>query len=217
MNYKKNVTDHEQPFIRQEREEMLRKTQGIAKEKAALRTQFRRIRDDITGKTYRAKSHIISQKLKEDPVFSAADQIFCYLASGSEVDTWELIEYLLDNDKQVAVPLCHPATRTMEAAVITSVSQLAPGPFGVFQPHSALAEEGRLTLLSPKEIPLVLVPALAFDRDGYRLGYGGGYYDRFLKDCNGLLLGLAFQECVTDRLPREPHDLPVTRLVTDEL
>ena len=65
------------------------------------------------------------------------------------------------------------------------------------------------------EVDLVLVPGLAFDREGFRLGYGGGYYDRYLRDFPGSSIGVAFSECITETLPRTIYDIPVNRVVTE--
>ncbi len=86
---------------------------------------------------------------------------------------------------------------------------LVPHPFGMAEPAPDLP------VISPGEIQLALVPGLAFDRQGRRLGYGGGYFDRFLRDFHGASLGVIFQRLLLDHLPYGEHDVPVQWIVTE--
>ncbi len=138
-----------------------------------------------------------------------AKTVFLYLSFGSEVETLALTKKLLALGKEIAVPRCDPQTKTMTAVRLTDFQQLRPGSYGILEPAPDAP------VISKEEIDLCLVPGLAFDQEGYRLGYGGGYYDKFLKDFSGKKLGLAFLECLTDRLPREEFDLPVDAVITD--
>lgn len=144
-----------------------------------------------------------------DPVReSHTVMVFCGV--GREPDTMPLIRTLLERGQRVALPVCLPK-RQMEARVITHEDQLIPGRFGIPEPDEDCPA------VSPDEIGAVLVPCLMCDRDGYRLGYGGGYYDRWLVGYRGFTACV----CPADRLlevplPREAFDRPVELVLTDK-
>ena len=97
----------------------------------------------------------------------------------------------------------------MEARLIAPDTRLYRHRFGMLEPGEACP------LLAPEEIDLVLVPGLAFDRAGYRLGQGGGYYDRYLPQCSGKSLALCREAVLFEALPREEHDRPVGLVLTE--
>jgi 5-formyltetrahydrofolate cyclo-ligase len=130
------------------------------------------------------------------------------------VDTWPLLEHFWQQGSEVLLPrCCNGRNGIMEAYAVTSPMELGPGCFGLVEPRADLAR------LVPDPRPrVILVPALAYDRRGFRLGFGGGYYDRFLPGLAvpPLLIGPAYQFQVVDRVPVEPWDQPVQILVTPE-
>jgi 5-formyltetrahydrofolate cyclo-ligase len=131
-----------------------------------------------------------------------------------EVDTWPLLEHFWRRGSQVLLPrCCDGRTGTMEAYAVTSPLELGPGCFGLVEPRSDLARP----VADPRP-EVILVPALAYDRRGYRLGFGGGYYDRFLPNLatRPLLIGPAYGFQVVDSVPVESWDQPVQILVTPE-
>lgn len=138
---------------------------------------------------------------------AAVVMVFCGV--GREPDTTLLIRTLLERGQRVALPVCLPKRR-MEAKVITDESQLVPGKFGIPEPDFTCPA------VSPEEIGAVLVPGLLADRDGYRLGYGGGYYDRWLANYPGFTAMVCPKDRLADRLPREEFDRPVQLVLTDE-
>ena len=127
-----------------------------------------------------------------------------------EVDTFRIIERALADGKAVAVPRCVPGTRQMEFYRINSVEELAPGTFGVLEPIPGVHE-----LLHDFSDSLCIVPALSYDWHGYRLGYGKGYYDRFLSKYEGVMIGICYSDCVQRKLPHGRFDRPVELLVTE--
>ena len=125
-----------------------------------------------------------------------------------EVPTLHIIEQAWSEGKEVAIPKCNPENKTMQFKKITSFEQLE-------SVYSGLLEPVEHTLkVMPYEINLLIVPGLAFTRDGYRLGFGGGYYDRFLSGYNGSTASLAFECQLMDKVPTELHDIPVHQVVT---
>lgn len=152
--------------------------------------------------------HLLERFLALPQVRDAATvMVFCGV--GREPDTDDLIRALLDRGKRVALPVCL-LQRQMEARVITCQSQLAPNRYGIPEP------DGMCPVVAPADIDVVLVPSLMCDRAGYRLGYGGGYYDRWLKDFHGFTVAVCPPERLVDALPRDEYDVPVQLLLCEE-
>ena len=183
--------------------------------KAALRRHWQGIRDSIPAEVRHRKSQRIADFILSYPALIDGGAVFAYLSFRSEPETHTLIRTLLARGIRTAVPLCEPAAGTMRAVALTRWEQLRPGHYGILEPDLRLVQNGEMAEI-PKSGPgLVLVPGLAFDCAGFRLGYGGGYYDRYLADYTGTSLGLAFAECLTQELPRESFDKPVSLVLTD--
>lgn len=136
-----------------------------------------------------------------------ANSIMIYYSIGMEPETVSIIQQLLEMGKTVSLPVCTPA-RNLLAGLIEEVAQLVTTRMGLKEPDPC-------QLQSPRNIDLIVVPGLAFDGRGCRLGRGGGYYDRFLSgQPNAFKLGLAYDFQVFSRIPAEPHDVRVNGLVT---
>lgn len=138
----------------------------------------------------------------------------CYAAIAGEVETRPILEEALADGKRVAVPVTMTSSKRLIAAEISHVGRdlVASGPFQIPEPHRK-----RIRRLPVSAIDLILVPGIAFDGKGRRLGRGGGYYDRFLSRVPARIprIGLCFKFQVVDRLPHEPHDQTVSQLITD--
>jgi 5-formyltetrahydrofolate cyclo-ligase len=147
----------------------------------------------------------ILKKYKESKV------IFTYISKEIEVDTSELIKKCLSENKKVAVPACNKNDRTMDFYFITSRDDLEKGTFGLWEPIKEKCE--RVTDFSEG---LCIVPGFCFDYKGYRLGYGYGYYDRFLQHFGGTTVGLCYSKYITPQLPHGKFDRPVDVLITDQ-
>ncbi|MFH2137177.1 MAG: 5-formyltetrahydrofolate cyclo-ligase [Candidatus Omnitrophota bacterium] len=158
------------------------------------------------------RSLVIKRKLFLQPQFLQSDTIMFYIAKEGEVETADMIKDTLKMGKNVVVPV----TLVKEKKIIPSRvkcydKELGKGPYGVYQPKKQYMRKELL-----KNIDLVVVPGIAFDRLGNRLGRGGGYYDRFLsklKKRNIPMFGLAFKFQVLKQLPVLSHDIPVTKLI----
>jgi len=127
---------------------------------------------------------------------------------GSEPDTRDLIRRALRDGKIVSVPKCFPGW-VMEARRICGLDELAPGRHGLPEPP-----EESLSF-KKEEIDLAIVPCLGCDHHGHRLGYGGGYYDRWLADFDGTSVILCFEHLTMPGLPKEPHDVKADIVITD--
>lgn len=176
--------------------------------KQALRTQMSQERKALSPVLYAKKSASIREKIESLEEFQAAKNVLIYVSKTDEVDTHALIKDCLEQGQTVYVPKVKG-----EELVICPINdwhQLEPGNFGVLEPCEILDP------LHPKHIDFVLVPGLAFSTDGHRLGYGGGFYDRLLKETNGHKVGLAFHEQIVENLPTESHDVALDLIVTDQ-
>lgn len=141
--------------------------------------------------------------------FRACKTILLYMSTPIEVDTKTIIKVALEQKKQVALPRCVDGTRHMEFYLIRSLSDLEKGTFGVLEPKTSLQK------LSDFRESICVVPALSYDRQGFRLGYGGGYYDRFLGQYPGFCVGMVYGQNLRDRLPHGRFDRPVGMIVTE--
>lgn len=179
-------------------------------EKELLRTQIRQRRRALDSAQREQMSRAIVSRLEALPVFQRAHCVQTYVALRHEVDTHQLIRRLLQEGRQVVVPRTGPKN-TLQQYFIKDFSALQIGAFGILEPGP---EAELLTTLAP--IELVLVPGLAFDRRGQRLGAGKGYYDRFLAQIAAPKIALAFGFQIIAAVPIEPHDQRVDMIVTEE-
>ena len=160
--------------------------------------------DYITASDMELSRMVIS--LKE---FIDARNIMIYCSVKREPTTLEIAKTALAMGKTTAFPLCYRGG-IMHAHAVSSLGELRPAVLGIPAPPDSAP------LISPEELDLIIVPALTYDKDGYRLGYGGGYYDRYLPGLSACTVGLARQRLMRTELPREPHDVAVKCIVTED-
>ncbi len=167
-----------------------------------------------TTATIHKKSQMIEEKLLSMPQTGKAAHIFfIYINFRSEVETRHLISVLLKKGKTVSVPLCHPEKHQMEAIAIENLDQLVSGAWGIPEPPPKLASTSRV---DPAIIDIIVMPGAAFDCYGGRVGYGGGFYDRFVARVpQAQRIGLAFELQIVPRIPLAPHDALVDSIVTE--
>ena len=157
------------------------------------------------------KSKKIFNRLIDIDEIKHAKRVMVYVNFQEEVETRDLIEYLWNNDIEVIVPLCEPKLRDMKPSLLYSFDELAPGTFGVLEPVKQA-----IRIVDADTIDVIIVPGLAFDRHGGRIGYGAGYYDRFFEKVpNSTLIAIAYDEQVIDNVPMERHDRRIPLIVTD--
>ncbi|MBM3239993.1 5-formyltetrahydrofolate cyclo-ligase [Candidatus Poribacteria bacterium] len=181
--------------------------------KANLRQQVRRRRDLLSSQEITTKSQKITDTLLRIVEANQFSVIMLYLDMGSEVLTVPLMHQLLDRGKIVLAPIIEPASRELSPCrIINHEVDLVLSKYGMLQP-----DPQRCQAFAPESIDLITVPGIAFDAKGYRIGYGGGYYDRFLQKCpQALWVGLAFEaQLILNALPEE-WDVPVHQIVTEK-
>ena len=154
------------------------------------------------------KSKVIQSKLLRNKVFKQAKIVMFYLSFGGEVNTEEMIRKAQKIGKLVCVPVCRKDNETMHPAVLVREAKLKKGPYGVLEP---VVE----SLVQAKDLDLVIVPGLAFDKKGNRLGRGKGCYDRFLAQLstNIPVIGLAFDFQILPRVPTNCYDISVKEVI----
>lgn len=163
---------------------------------------------DGTVKKEMAKS--LHNFLYEQPEWKTAKVLGTTISTKNEIDTYAIIEKAWEHGKQVVVPKCVPEKKQLSFYQITSFDDLEDSYFNLREPIPHLTRQ-----VSPSQIDLLLVPGVVFDRTGYRIGHGGGYYDRFLKGKNFLTASLCFNLQVINEIPKEVHDIPVKKIITE--
>ncbi len=167
---------------------------------------------NISRKERAEKSSLIKRKVFALPEFKKAKRIMFYVSKPSEVDTGPMIEQSIQMGKEVVVPAILPGSRNLVSCRLKDCRQgLVTGPYGVDQP-----EVTKDSLINPKKIDLFIIPGLAFDSKGNRLGRGQGYYDRFsARVPHTPRIGVAFKFQMVNDLPCDRYDQPVNKLVSD--
>ena len=184
----------------------------MSETRKTLRGGILAARDQLSPNERRWKNQAVTERLLALPGFAAARNVFVYVSFKSEVETLPLIEHCLQKGVRVSVPLTMPAEHRLLAYAITDPSRdLAPGYCSIPEPRPTLP------LVNPASIEIVVAPGSVFDAQGGRLGYGGGYYDRFLHTAapQALRIGLAFDLQVVEAVPLESHDEQLDYLITE--
>lgn len=185
---------------------------GSVTYKSEQRRQALARRDRLSAAERAAASRRIAVRVASLPEMEQARRIFCFVSFRTEVDTRPIIDWAREHGREIVVPrILGP--RNMEAAACADPeADLVPGPWDIPQPHEGIAA------CHPETIDAALVPGVAFDARGGRIGYGGGFYDTFMGSLRPGVprIGLAFEAQLLPRITAEPHDLPVDMVITDE-
>ena len=176
--------------------------------KDIVRRRIKSVASKITEEERIHKSNLILKRLFSLDDFEKAKRAMVYVSKKSEADTIEIIKHLLKNDKAVIVPKVE--NRKIVPCKIKSIDELTKGEFGILEPRKAKA-------VKKISIDFFIVPGLAFDMKGNRVGYGHGYWDRFLKGVEKKrIVGLAFESQIVDNIEAESHDIAVSKIVTEK-
>ena len=184
----------------------------IREYKMSLRKKHRDIRINMSLDKKLKLDSLIFEKLVNSKVYLDSNVLLSYVSTAIEVDTHRLIKHALENSKVVAVPKCIAGTRDMKFYIIKSFDDLEVATFSVLEPIIDICEE-----LNNFGNALCIVPGLAFDLNGFRLGYGKGYYDRFLDRAPGIKkIGICYCSCTVNKLIKGKFDVPVDALITEK-
>jgi 5-formyltetrahydrofolate cyclo-ligase len=180
--------------------------------KTEIRKRLLGLRNALSKEEIAARSGGIVTRLMRMEEIRKASTVMVYLSFGSEVLTDDLIRWGWEEGKRIIVPLCRPEGRVLTPCLIDGFAELEEGHYGIREPKA-----DRIRVVPPGEIDAVLVPAVAFDRRGYRVGYGGGYYDRFLpKAARAAKIGAAFACQIVPEVPTDRYDVQVDRITTED-
>lgn len=174
------------------------------------------IRQEYLNKRKEALAHLryeqkqkIYSHLRQIPEYEKAKTVMAYFSRGSEVPTKNLILELLNGEKEIALPRTNVQDKAITPYLITSLDDLEASSFGIMEPKPSCK------ICPMEKIGIVLVPGIAFDEKGGRLGYGLGFYDRFLASSKLKTAGLCTDAQIAPPLPLEPHDVPMDYIVSE--
>ncbi|MGH7590465.1 MAG: 5-formyltetrahydrofolate cyclo-ligase [Gemmatimonadales bacterium] len=186
----------------------------VENEKARLRREGLARRGTETDRE--EKGRLIQERLSATPVFGRAKTVAAYVGVRSEVPTLPLVEAMLTAGKRVVLPVV--AGADIRLVRLDAVSELAPAELGLLEPGPAVRDRADRRV-QPSELDLILVPGVAFDRQGGRIGYGKGFYDRVLARIRSgtPTIGLAFESQIIDDVPMGPADYHLKHLVTEAM
>jgi len=185
--------------------------------KQTLKSGILEKRKSLSREEVKEKSAKIKQKLYSLPEFKKAKNIMFYVSFNNEADTIETIKELLknkgENKKNIIVPYVEKNNPILQLSELKNFSDLEPKTFGIFEP-----KECKIKKFDANKLDLVVVPGIVFDENGHRIGYGHGYYDRFLKKISSKAkkAGLAFDFQLIGKIPEEQHDIPVDFVITEK-
>lgn len=188
----------------------------VQEKKDRLRRNIRQTLRDMPPEERRASDRALFERFLSLPAMKQVKTVFLFYGIGTEPETSRLISHLQAEGKRVALPVCLPDYQ-MEAREITTLDVLIPSKIAgnvagdILEPDRTDSK-----MLKKEELDLILVPALCCDRQGFRLGQGGGYYDRFLEGYTGITVSFCRKKVLQESLPHERHDQRVSLVVTEE-
>lgn len=182
---------------------------SVTEEKALLRKRLLQYRRSLSPQEKGNLDTRIAAHVLSDNDYLSAQTVFCYVSLPREIDTARILQDAVKRGKRIAFPRCRKYGR-MNFYVVTSPDDLLPGIYGIPEPKETCP------LCTPQPDDLCIVPCLAADRHGFRLGYGGGYYDRYLSIQRMRTIGLCYSACMTDALPTDAYDVALDKIITDK-
>jgi 5-formyltetrahydrofolate cyclo-ligase len=175
-------------------------------EKASLRKVLLERRDTTSYDFIKLASQKIHNRLKQVEIFSSAKKIACYYPIGSEVLTQNIMQELLGDGKEISLPKV--VGDNLSFRKIGGIKDLEKGEFGIMAPKENCQEA--------KEMDVILVPTVAITKNGNRLGYGHGYYDKFLLESNAKTISLIYSKQIVKAIPISEKDVKIDWIVTEE-
>lgn len=177
--------------------------------KAELRSKIRATVKGLSTEQRKSNSEQLCARLKEQDVFQNAGSLLFFASLPEEPDLWPLLNDVLAGKKLVALPCFDVENQVYMPRRITDIHvEILSGKFGIREPAPACID------IPLRDLDVVLVPGVAFSRDGHRLGRGKGYYDRLLENFTGKKIGIAFDEQIVDTIPTEKSDVRMDLILT---
>lgn len=183
---------------------------SLDKKKWELRSKVLSDRNSISEVEWQVKSEQISAHFLESDFYKNAGVVHSFVSINdrNEVNTWKLIAKMLEEGKKVVVPVTDFSDTSLLHTEITSMDNLTPNKWGIFEPPV-------INKVDPQELDVVIIPMAAADKKGNRLGYGKGFYDRFLSNTNALKVGFIFNDFIFDEIPAENFDIKMDVLISE--
>jgi 5-formyltetrahydrofolate cyclo-ligase len=177
--------------------------------KEKLRKEIKEKRRRQSKEENRKKSKEIKEKLFGLKEYMDAKTVLFYVSYDGEVFTHDMIKEALD-DKKVVAPISNKEDCSLSLSILDSWNDLEEGSYGILEPRKDCIKE-----ISIDELDLIIVPGVAFDLNGNRLGHGKGYYDRLLEKTKAISIGLAFEFQIVKNIPTDRNDVPVDLIITE--
>lgn len=177
--------------------------------KEELRRDMRAKRRAMTAGEVQEKSAEIQKRLFSLDCIKNAGTVCTFISAFKEPDTTEIIQKLRKTGKNIAVPVTDTENVTLSLSYIDSLEDFKKGAYGIPEPKI-------MDIAHAADIDVILVPGLAFDKNGGRMGFGKGFYDRLLSDTRAVKIGLCYEFQLFDKIPTETHDVPMDLIVTEE-
>lgn len=187
----------------------MRKIVDIRPLKKELRAKYRKIRENMDPEQKQAADAAILKRITSAAFYRDAKTLLCFVSTPIEVDTTGLIRHAFSQGKAVAVPKCLDRNGHMAFFQIKSLEELKEDTFGLMEPDPKIHPKVR-----DFSGALCILPAFAFDTEGYRIGFGKGYYDRFLQRFDGVKAGICYPSCIANRLPHGRYDVAADYVIT---
>ena len=178
--------------------------------KEAIRSEVAARIKNLSPVYCREADEAICRCLLQSELYQKARTVLCYVGTAAEINTMSLLHAALRDGKILALPLCSVELGVMEARQIAGLGDLVSGRFGI------LAPKLQCPLVAPEDIDLVVVPCATGDAQGRRLGYGGGYYDRYLPRTRCPAVLLCRTHVMREDIPMEDHDVFMDYLITEK-
>ena len=171
--------------------------------KEFLRKKYKEKRDNIKNKV--TKDNLIYQKVINNKDILSSKTLLIYISINSEVDTIKIINYFL-YAKNIAVPKV--IDNNMYFCYITNLNDLTPGKYNIPEPTNE-------NIVTDFDNAICIVPGICYDKENYRIGYGKGYYDRFLSKNKIKTIGLCYKECMIEKIDNDKYDYKIDEVITD--
>jgi 5-formyltetrahydrofolate cyclo-ligase len=178
--------------------------------KTEWRKKTKQLLTSMDVKDRKDRSEKIANHLYQTQQWHKCERIGITVSRNFELDTYRIIENAWKEGKKVCVPKCYSEDKKMEFRELSSFDELENVYMDLYEPITAKTQ-----IVSTENIDLLVVPGLVFDQSGYRIGYGGGYYDRYLVNYTGETVALAFYDQIAEQLPHEDFDIPVQQIITE--
>ncbi|HCW53189.1 MAG TPA: 5-formyltetrahydrofolate cyclo-ligase [Clostridium sp.] len=188
----------------------------ISNNKKQIRREILEIRGNLSLEKKDNYDKIITDKFFESNYYKKADNIFIYISYGSEIDTKYIITRAIKEGKKIYVPRTEFSERLMNAVRINNFDNLIKSKYGALEPKKDK------TFIDPNDLDLIVVPGVAFDKNGGRIGYGAGFYDRYFKRINDenksriMKLVLAYDFQLMDKVPTDKDDVSIDAVMTEK-